>query len=257
MLYLGTAPPSSEDSDEWFGVLPREREEKKKIPSQRNLTVMPAVPEETLASASIDNDDDSASLTPTDSPNERDDLSNATPEGIKEYNKWVILSRRSSVPSSSIPRARKSKLKPKVKLTFVNGQFVDLSTEEGQDIVKTALSEDDEPSIAVGGILSSVKSGHCGILGLDSRRSSFSRALSDITVTPCISKTNIRSLYNRSTSGSSIASNDSMSPQESAPYCFSSASDSKNAVSSIVALGKGYLLTASNCDRVSMVSCFC
>ena len=155
------------------------------------------------------------------------------------------------------PRAMKSRPKPKVKLTFVNGQFVDFSTEEGQDIIKTALSEEDEPSIAVGGILTSVKSGHCGVLGFDSRRSSFSRALSDITVTHCISKTNNRSFYGQSHSSSSIDSEESMSSHESAPYSFSSASDSKNAISSIVALGSGYLLTASICDRVSMVSYFC
>jgi len=125
-------------------------------------------------------------------------------------------------------------------------------------MVKTALSEEDGLSIAVGGILSSVKSGHCGILGFDSRSSfaSFSRALSDVTVNPCISKTKNRSFYGRSHSSSSIASEESMSPQESTPYSFSLASDSKNAVSSIVALGKGYLLTASICDRVSMDSCF-
>jgi hypothetical protein len=38
-------PSSSEDSDEWFGVLPRERKQKKKSYTQRNLTVMPVVPE--------------------------------------------------------------------------------------------------------------------------------------------------------------------------------------------------------------------
>lgn len=44
ILYLGTALPS-EDSGEWFGVLPKERKQKKKSISQRNLTVMPVVPE--------------------------------------------------------------------------------------------------------------------------------------------------------------------------------------------------------------------
>jgi hypothetical protein len=45
VFYLGMGPSSSEDSDEWFGVLPRERKQKKKSYSQRNLTVMPVVPE--------------------------------------------------------------------------------------------------------------------------------------------------------------------------------------------------------------------
>ncbi len=44
ILYWGTAPPS-EDSGEWFGVLPKERKQKKRSISQRNLTVMPVVPE--------------------------------------------------------------------------------------------------------------------------------------------------------------------------------------------------------------------
>jgi hypothetical protein len=52
ILYLGTSPPS-EDSGEWFGVLPRERKQKKKSILQRNLTVMPVVPEVSIV-CSID-----------------------------------------------------------------------------------------------------------------------------------------------------------------------------------------------------------
>ncbi len=172
------------------------------------------------------------------SPND-DDLSCASPESIKEYNK-LTLTRQSSHPVSTKLGGMKSKAKPKVKLTFVNGQFVDMSTAEGQDLVNTALSEENGTSIAVGGILSSVKSGHCDKLGLSqSRHSSFSQALSSITASSFISKSD-SSLDSRTFNDYTATSNKGTS------Y------DNKAAVSSIVALGKGYLLTASNCDRVSI-----
>jgi hypothetical protein len=175
------------------------------------------------------------------SPND-DDLSCASPESIKEFNK-LSLTRQSSHPVSAMLRGMKSKAKSKVKLTFVNGQFVDMSTLEGQDLVNAALSEENGTSIAVSGILSSVKSGHCDKLGLsESRRSSFSQALSSITASSFISK-----------SDSSIDS--STFNDYSASSNKDTSSDYKAAVSSIVALGKGYLLTSSNFDRVSIICC--
>ena len=186
---------------------------------------------------------------------ESDDLSCATPESIKKYNRWAF-SRQSSFPASMTMKAMKSKSKAKVKLTFVNGQFVDLSTEEGQDIVKAALSEEDGTSVAVAGILSSVKSGHCSIIQGPSvsRCSSFSRALSGITDTSynSASKYGFNDLTDSDLSNASNTSKDSMSTQGSSSNALSAALDSKNAVSSIVSLGNGHFLTASNCDRVSI-----
>ena len=57
-------------------------------------------------------------------------------------------------------------------------------------------------------------------------------------------------------SAASVASSDSFSTQESGLSgltSLSSASDGKDAVTSIVALGDGYFLTASKCDRVSTI----
>lgn len=143
----------------------------------------------------------------------------------------------------------KSKRLPKAKLTFVNGQFVDMSTKEGRALSKAASTE--EGSGAIRGILTSVESGHCGIIGPSS--SSMSKAAKsspnlNYGVKKLRMASSLASSLNRSRSDSSaysVSSVDSESTQGSTQ----SKSDAKEAVSSIVALGDDKFLTASKCDR--------
>ena len=199
------------------------------------------------------------------------------------------LLRRSSLPEETELLNKVEKRQPKVKLTFVNGQFVDLSTKEGQEIVEAVSSssvegEGEGKRSSIGGIQSSVPSGHCGILGPSAHPSSSSVSISpgadslndspssdDISERKTLTKSlpnNIKGGIGKMACGMSFgraksdgsaasdASSDSFSTQESGLSgltSLSSASDGKDAVTSIVALGDGYFLTASKCDRVSTI----
>ena len=197
------------------------------------------------------------------------------------------LLRRSSLPEETELLNKVEKRQPKVKLTFVNGQFVDLSTKEGQEIVEAVSSssvegEGEGKRSSIGGIQSSVPSGHCGILGPSAHPSSSSVSISpgadslndspssdDISERKTLTKSvpNIKGIGKMASgmsfgraksdgSAASVASSDSFSTQESGLSgltSLSSASDGKDAVTSIVALGDGYFLTASKCDRVSTI----
>ena len=197
------------------------------------------------------------------------------------------LLRRSSLPEETELLNKVEKRQPKVKLTFVNGQFVDLSTKEGQEIVEAVSSssvegEGEGKRSTIGGIQSSVPSGHCGILGPSAHPSSSSVSISpgadslndspssdDISERKTLTKSvpNIKGIGKMASgmsfgraksdgSAASVASSDSFSTQESGLSgltSLSSASDGKDAVTSIVALGDGYFLTASKCDRVSTI----
>ena len=192
------------------------------------------------------------------------------------------LLRRSSLPEEMELLNEVEKRQPKVKLTFVNGQFVDLSTKEGQEIVEAVSSssvegDGEDKRSTIGGILTSIPSGHCGILGPSAHPSSSSVSISpgadssnndspssdDISERKTLTKSVLgigkmksgMSFGRAKSDGSaaSAASFDSYSTQESGLTTLSSASDGKDAVSSIVALGDGYFLTASKCDRVSRI----
>ena len=224
-------------------------------------------------------------------------LSPSTPEASVTFDDDTAASseddsallRRSSLPEETELLNKVEKRQPKVKLTFVNGQFVDLSTKEGQEIVEAVSSssvegEGEGKRSTIGGIQSSVPSGHCGILGPSAHPSSSSVSISpgadslndspssdDISERKTLTKSlpnNIKGGIGKMASGmsfgraksdgsaASVASSDSFSTQESGLSgltSLSSASDGKDAVTSIVALGDGYFLTASKCDRVSTI----
>ena len=222
-------------------------------------------------------------------------LSPSTPEASVTFDDDTAASseddsallRRSSLPEETELLNKVEKRQPKVKLTFVNGQFVDLSTKEGQEIVEAVSSssvegEGEGKRSSIGGIQSSVPSGHCGILGPSAHPSSSSVSISpgadslndspssdDISERKTLTKSvpNIKGIGKMASgmsfgraksdgSAASVASSDSFSTQESGLSgltSLSSASDGKDAVTSIVALGDGYFLTASKCDRVSTI----
>ena len=178
--------------------------------------------------------------------------------------------RRSSQGDEKIFTKINTKRQPKVKLTFVNGQFVDLQTIEGQEIVQAAYSSscvevnggESGRRAAIQGIIISHPSGHCGILGSSShpslsssfigghRPSSPSPKIAAQAISKMASLTSFsRAKSDASASTSSIES-DSVSSRQMSTFD-SDLDDGKNAVTSIVALGNGFFLTASKCDRVS------
>jgi len=181
--------------------------------------------------------------------------------------------RRSSQGDEKILTKINTKRQPKVKLTFVNGQFVDLQTIEGQEIVEAAYSlsfgvEVDEGEsgrrAAIQGILTSHPSGHCGILGASSSHLSLSSSFiggyrssspSPKLAAQAMSKMSSLTSFSRAkseASASSIETTDSFSSSQISAFD-SDPDDGKNAVTSIVALGNGYFLTSSKCDRVSSI----
>ena len=110
------SPPSDGDDGEWFGNLPKDKKKKKKRKSQKRVkpSRLPSVPEEDitvetavplsssfLSTISIDEGDEVGSL--------RSHLERRATEG-------QLLK-----PTSTVAEL------PKTKLTFVNGQFVDMS----------------------------------------------------------------------------------------------------------------------------------
>lgn len=145
----------------------------------------------------------------------------------------------------------KSKRQPKAKLLFVNGQFVDMSTKEGRALAKAASTEEGSGAIhGIRGILTSVESGHCGIIGPSASMSKAAQSSPNLKygVKKLRMASSLASSLNRSRSDSSaysVSSVDSESTQGSTQ----SKSDAKEAVSSIVALGDDKFLTASKCDR--------
>ena len=167
-----------------------------------------------------------------------------------------------------------TKRQPKVKLTFVNGQFVDLQTIEGQEIVEGRYSSSSGVQVdrgesgrraAIQGILTSHPSGHCGILGTSSSHTSLSSSFiggnrpsspsPKLAAAQAMSKMSSLTSFSRAKSDASttsIESADSYSSSQMSTFD-SDPDDGKNAATSIVALGNGFFLTASKCDRVSSI----
>lgn len=180
--------------------------------------------------------------------------------------------RRSSQGDENILTKINTKRQPKVKLTFVNGQFVDLQTLEGQEIVGAAYSSSSGVEVdrgesgrraAIQGILTSHPSGHCGVLGTSSSHPSLSSSFiggyrpsspSPKLAAQAISKMSSLTSFSRAKSDASTSSFESTDSFSSSSQMFDSdPDDGKNAVTSIVALGNGFFLTASKCDRVSSI----
>ena len=143
----------------------------------------------------------------------------------------------------------------------------------GQEIVQAANSSssgvdvDKEESgmrAAIQGILTSHPSGHCGILGTSSSHPSLSSSFiggyrpsspSPKLAAQAMSKMSSLTSFSRAKSDASttsIESADSYSSSQMSTFD-SDPDDGKNSVTSIVALGNGFFLTASKCDRVSIL----
>jgi len=238
VLCWGSTPPAKDDG-EWFGDLPRDKKKRKsQRRSHKNVNKMPVVPEE---SDTVDesNEEDITSSKPSEAPPV---VGHAADKAGSEPNPKRMGRSESSGPGDKTKEKTKTKRQPKTKLTFVNGQFVDLSTEEGKEIVAGG-------SDSVGGIVASFASGHSGILSSSSsgeaeKDESSSRSGSTMSAAKRLTSRG-RSSFS---STSSIDSTASVSVTGS--DLSSTSTDTKDAVTSIVALGEGYFLTASKSDRV-------
>ncbi|KAL7540268.1 hypothetical protein ACHAWF_006638 [Thalassiosira exigua] len=276
-LCLRSGQPAVDDG-EWYEDLRgnKKKSRRKSSRSQRNLTVMPVVPEESDPSE-VNEENDPPLGTPgsgaVDTRSDSNSTSATSLDSSPSEPASEPVQRRASDPHSPKKGKSKKKRKPKTKLTFVNGQFVDISTEEGQEMVKAASSGDE--SWVTGGILVTVKSGHCGILGpqvsSEDDKSSNQNASSENelkvsgkSMNPYTVKTVGKKKSKLSVSGSVTGSvNSSMAGSRSGSLssfmstCSASTQGSlesllenKDAVTSIVVLGEGgYLLTASKRDR--------
>ena len=118
------SPPNS-DEGEWFGDLPKDKNKRRKTRKRREPKRLPSVPEEgTTCSDTVDTEESSSVLSPPS-------ISRTTSKSIDEGGDEVVASRPNLERRNTEPASRVVKL-PKTKLTFVNGQFVDVSTEEGR-----------------------------------------------------------------------------------------------------------------------------
>ncbi|KAL9182822.1 hypothetical protein ACHAXT_004101 [Thalassiosira profunda] len=244
-LCWGGAALAAEDDGEWFDTTRRaKRRRSKKARSQRSLNPMPVVPEEGDAIATPE---EGTSLFDTPELVVDTAVRDAVPNALSKPSRMSRAKSESSTyslaQSKSARKKKKPKRMPKMKLTFVNGQFVDLLTGEGQEMVRKAEDEE-EGSGPIAGILASCKTGHCGILGAppDATKEKSSSSLSLSVSVKALSR--LESI-SRGKSTDSTASLDSVCTQGSLPID----ANVKEAVCSIVVLGDGYLLTASKCDR--------
>jgi len=240
-------PPNS-DEGEWFGDLPKDKK-RRKSRRRREPKRLPSVPEEgTTCSDTVDTEESSSILPPPS-------ISRTTSKSIDER---PNLERRNTESQILKPTSSRSVKLPKTKLTFVNGQFVDVSTEEGRNFAKMfdAREEDvdvdgSSPDVSVRGVETHV-SGHCGIIreSTDTSRSP-SRSLATFKKTAStLASSTLTSLPSFSSQDSDL-SKGSLKESVSKGSLIASVSkgNSKEAVSSIVMLGDGYFLTAAVADR--------
>jgi len=140
-------PPNS-DEGEWFGELPKDKNKRRKSRRRREPKRLPSVPEEgTTCSDTVDTEESSSILPPPS-------ISRTTSKSTGER---PNLERRNTESQILKPTSSRSIKLPKTKLTFVNGQFVDVSTEEGRNFAEKfdAMEEDvdgSSPDVSVRGV---------------------------------------------------------------------------------------------------------
>jgi len=279
-------PPSKVDDGEWFGELPRDktkRKGKKSSRSSRNLSKMPPVPEEHESVGSdtvLTTDESGAGLSTTGDEKSVD--AQSSPGGASSSSSPLFssdspkslppkatlaptsspleLQRRASDSNTKVDKKKNNKpnRQPKDKLTFVNGQFVNLSTKRGKELVEEAASAaaggGATGAVGIGGIVSSVQSGHGGILGPPGPSPSPSEGGNSNGVGK--RRKSLTSMYrNQKSDGSAASASSHESSAASTQGSNGSGggggrADSKDAVTSIAALGDGSFLTGSRSDRI-------
>ncbi len=241
------SPPSNSDEGEWFGELPREKKSKRKSSKgSRRASKLPSVPEEsTTCSETVGTEESLSSSIPSvpSSKEASESKSDRVTVPRLANTRRAISAPRIKVDSDSMA----SKLP---KLTFTNGQFVDLSTPEGQKIADLSIAKNEDANVSCSdlgvsspegdilGVEVSVQSQHRGIVGDEVDDESRARRSSGISLGG-IGLLKKGSTF-LSTKTSSMSSDDSH--QESAKKSL------KESVSSIAMLGDGYFLTAAVAD---------
>jgi len=254
-------PSAKVDDGEWFGDLPRKKKPKKKSRPSRNLTKMPVLQEQeerSFGGGSIGTSEENGT------PFSRSTSSLEGPGAASAPVKSV--SNPGPSTAKGMEMEKPDRRQPKVKLTFVNGQFVDPSSKQGQAIIEAASSPEDAG--AIGGIVISVDAGHRGIMGRtlsagedrpslkSGRRHTLTKSMKDMLQrhtsdesSPSKRRHSMRGKLHRQTSHESSTS--SLSSCSTASQSSSNPNMADSTVSSIVALGDGqFFLTASKCDRV-------
>ena len=240
------SPPSNSDEGEWFGELPRQKKSKRKSSKGRRASRLPSVPEEgTTCSETVGTEESlSSSIPSVPSSKASESESESDRETVPRLanTRRAISAPRMKVDSDNIM----SKLS---KLTFTNGQFVDLSTPEGQKIADSSIAKDEDANVSCSdlgvsspddilGVEVSVQSQHRGIIGDEVDDESKARRSSGVSFGG-IGLLKKGSTF-LTTKTSSMSSDDSH--QESAKKSL------KESVSSIAMLGDGYFLTAAVAD---------
>jgi len=130
--------PSNDDEGEWFGDLPRDKNKKRrKLRTGRRASRLPSVPEE-ATNCSDTTETDVSSVPSLPIRTESKSVGEGDGEGGSSRPK---LNRGATEPQIMKPSSRGSKV-PTTKLTFANGQFVDLTTEEGRKIAESSAARE-------------------------------------------------------------------------------------------------------------------
>lgn len=234
------SPPSNTDEGEWFGELPREKKSKRKSRKSRRASRLPSVPEEgTTCSETVGTDESFSSSipsVPSSNPSESESDRVTVPR-LANTRKAI------SAPCMKVDSDNMASKLPK--LTFTNGQFVDVSTSEGQKIADSSIAKDEDasdlgvssPEGDILGVELSVQSQHHGIIGDEVDDESKARRSSGISFGGSLLKKGSTFLAAKTSSMSSEGSH-----QESVKKSL------KESVSSIAMLGDGHFLTAAVAD---------
>lgn len=257
-LCPGSTKPLEQDPDEWFDMAKKKR---KKPSRKTGYTKMPPLPEESPdeGAFNVENSSETTNVTYESSSGRRSiSGSDAGLSTSREEFSQDMQPRRHSEginlkkTTSSIP--------PKAKLTFVNGQFIDLDSVEGKEIAaaaKIAEAGDGPPQDGlrrneIPGVDISIHAGHGRVL----RTTSGNSEMVQKSDSPPVSKARKTILGSkRSDSNASQSSNTScknVSSTRSSSSRGDAESNSHSAVTSIISIGQagdGYFLTASKYDR--------
>ena len=158
------SPPANSDDGEWFGDLPKKRRRSRKrgVGKTTSSRRLPSVPEEaSTCSDTVETDEGSSSV-----PLSSSSSVSKTIKPIDESEEEVGSSRpnleRRATEGQILKKSTSRGVKlPKAKFTFVHGQFVDMSTEEGREFAEMCAAnkkDDDEssPDVSVCGVKVSV-----------------------------------------------------------------------------------------------------
>lgn len=249
-----THPPiKGQDEDEWFDTGKKKR---RKSSRKKDLSKMPAVPEEPESQDDGTEERRSETTTVTYNSSTRSGTSKFDAQSLPSFENDVthetepVQNRRHST-DMNLNKTQAHGI-PQTKLTFVNGQFINLKTSEGKEIAASAKSIDEgqgPPADGarlheISGVEASIYAGHGGVMPASSgHRKKGHQSDSDSLLSAGMkwmgsngsdSMCTEKSYKTMSSTGSSTAAD--------------SQENSHNSVTSIVSLGQaedGYFLTAS------------